>query len=64
MVGLYNKIPLQTNTYNYNNTTILPNLQMILRPTDFINLSLGAYKTLIRPDYNARVPKVLYASII
>ena len=62
MVGLYNNTPLQTNTYNYNNTTILPNFQMILRPTDFINLRLGAYKTLIRPDYNARLPKIFYAS--
>jgi len=55
--GLYNAIPLQTNTYHYNKTTILPNFQMILKPIDFLNLRLAAYKTLIRPDYNARLPK-------
>ena len=55
--GLYNAIPLQTNTYHNNKTTILPNFQMLLRPADFLNLRLAAYKTLIRPDYNARLPK-------
>lgn len=32
---------------------------MILKPTDFLNLRLAAYKTLIRPDYNSRVPKFI-----
>jgi hypothetical protein len=60
--GLYNALPQQTNTHHYNKTTILPNFQMILKPVDFLNLRLAAYKTLIRPDYNARLPK--YFSII
>ena len=55
--GFYNGTPVQTNTYNRNKTTILPNFQMILKPIDFLNLRLSAYKTLIRPDYNARLPK-------
>jgi hypothetical protein len=55
--GLYNGTPLQTNTYHYNKTTILPNFQMILKPIDFLNLRMAAYKTLIRPDYTARLPK-------
>ena len=56
-VGFYNGTPLQTNTLHHNKTTILPNFQMILKPIDFLNLRLSAYKTLIRPDYNARLPK-------
>ncbi len=55
--GLYNGTPLKTNTFHYNKITTLPNFQMILKPTDFLNLKLAAYKTLIRPDYNARAPK-------
>jgi len=56
-VGLYNGKALQTNNCNYNKTTVLPNIQMILKPIDFLNLRLSAYKTLIRPDYNERIPK-------
>ena len=59
--GLYNGTPLKTNTYHYNKTTLLPNFQMILKPIDFLNLRLAAYKTLIRPDYNARMPKYFSA---
>jgi outer membrane receptor protein involved in Fe transport len=60
--ALYNALPQQTNIYHYNKSTILPNFQMILKPIDFLNLRLAAYKTLIRPDYNARLPK--YFSVI
>ena len=56
---LYNGIPEKTNSYNYDKVTLLPNLQMILKPADFLNLRLAAYKTLIRPDYNARIPKFI-----
>jgi outer membrane receptor for ferrienterochelin and colicin len=59
---LYNGIPKQTNTYYYNKTTVLPNFQMILKPDNFLNMRLAAYKTLIRPDYNARIPKFFKAS--
>ncbi len=55
--GLYNGTPQKTNTFHYNKITTLPNFQMILKPTDFLNIKVAAYKTLIRPDYNARVPK-------
>ncbi len=54
---LYDSIPLPTNTYQYNKTSLLPNFHMILEPTDFLTLRLAAYKTLIRPDCNARMPK-------
>ena len=62
MVELNNDIPIRTNSYHFNKATILPNFQMILQPTDFLNLRLAAYKTLIRPDYNARLPKIFYAA--
>jgi len=35
---------------------------MILRPTDFLNLRLATYKTLIRPDCGARDPKMFSVS--
>jgi outer membrane receptor for ferrienterochelin and colicin len=60
--GLYNGTPQQTNVYHYNKTTLLPNFQMVLKPADFLNLRLAAYKTLIRPDYNARMPKYFSVS--
>ena len=59
-VGLYNDIPLKTNTYHSNKTSLLPNFQMILEPTDYFNLRLAVYKTLIRPDYNTRLPSIFY----
>jgi TonB-dependent receptor len=54
---LYDSIPLPTNTNQYNKTSLLPNFHMILEPTDFLTLRLAAYKTLIRPDCIARMPK-------
>ena len=59
---LYNGVPQQTNLYYYNKVSILPDFQMILKPSSFLNLRLAAYKTLIRPDYNARIPKFFSAS--
>ena len=58
----YNFIFQQTDIYQYNKTTILPNFLMILKPADFLNLRLAAYKTLFRPDYNARMPKYFCVS--
>ena len=55
--GLYNGIPQKTNTFYYNKSTVLPNFQMILKPADFLNIQLAVYKTIIRPDYIARIPK-------
>jgi len=36
---------------------VLPNLQIILRPVEFMNLRLAAYKALARPDFNQRLVK-------
>ncbi len=60
---LYNGLPQQTHTYDYNKITLLPNFQMILRLSDFLNLRLSAYKTLIRPDISARMPRFFAAHI-
>ncbi len=60
---LYNGQPQQTHTYDYNKITLLPNFQMILRLSDFLNLRLSAYKTLIRPDISARMPRFFAAHI-
>ena len=60
---LYNGIPQQTHNYNYDKISLLPSFQMILRPADFLNLRMSAYKTLIRPDVSARIPKIFAAHI-
>lgn len=57
LANLYNTLPNRTTMSHYNKTTTLPNFQMMLRPSDFLNLRLAAYKTLIRPDCIARMPK-------
>ena len=54
---LYDSIPLPTHTNQYSETSLLPNFQMILEPTDFLTLRLAVYNTLIRPDCIARIPK-------
>ncbi|MGA9292624.1 MAG: carboxypeptidase-like regulatory domain-containing protein, partial [Ignavibacteriaceae bacterium] len=56
--NLYNGIPLQTHTYNYDKITLLPSFQMILKPANFLTVCLAAYKTLIRPDAGTRIPKI------
>ena len=61
-IWFYNFISQKTDMYYSNKTTILPNFQMILKPSGFLNLRLAAYKTLIRPDYNARMPKYFCVS--
>jgi len=47
---------------NYKETTVLPNVQAIIRPTSFLTLRLAAYKALARPDFNHRLPKFVVRS--
>jgi len=61
--NLYNGLPQQTHTYDYNKITVLPDFQMILRPADFLNIRMAAYETLIRPDIIARMPRIFAAHI-
>ena len=37
-------------------TSVLPNAHLILKPTDFMNIRLAAYKGILRPDFNYRLP--------
>ncbi|HVO73377.1 MAG TPA: carboxypeptidase-like regulatory domain-containing protein, partial [Ignavibacteriaceae bacterium] len=55
---LYNGISQKTKKNDYDKITILPNFQMVLQPSDFLNLRMAVYKTLIRPDCSARIPKI------
>jgi outer membrane receptor protein involved in Fe transport len=58
---LYNDVPKQTSTFRYTATAMLPNFQMVLCPSDFLTLRLAAYRTTIRPDCIARMPKYFSA---
>jgi TonB-dependent receptor len=49
--------PLVDSTAHFTQTIWLPNLQLILRPTDYLNVRLAAYKAIARPDYNLRLPQ-------
>jgi TonB-dependent receptor len=49
-------------TTNYKKSYVLPNLQMIYKPTDFLNVRLAAYEALARPDFSARMPEFSYIS--
>ena len=35
---------------------VLPNLHLNIKPTEFINIRLAAYRALARPDFNFRLP--------
>ena len=48
--------PIRDSTTAYGETVVLPNLQVTLRPNDFLTFRLAAYKALARPDYNLRMP--------
>jgi len=42
-------------TASYSETNTLPHLHLTLRPTDFLNVRLAAYKALARPDFSSRL---------
>lgn len=48
---------MRDSTAKFSTTMILPNVQLTLRPTDFLTFRLVAYKALARPDYNLRLPR-------
>jgi TonB-dependent receptor len=47
---------------SHKETIVLPNLQLILKPTDFLNVRLAAYKSLARPDFSDRLPQYVARS--
>jgi TonB-dependent receptor len=50
---------LYDTTSSYTQTTWLPNLQLVLRPADFMTVRLAAYSAIARPDFNARLAKTV-----
>ena len=43
-------------------TVVLPNFHFIVRPTDFMNIRLAAFKGLERPNFNLRLPTYIHGS--
>ena len=50
---------LEDTTTNFQQTSILPNVQMIFRPLSFLNVRAAAYKAIARPDFNRRLMKFI-----
>lgn len=50
-------------TAKHNESIVLPNVQMILRPTSFMNVRLAAYRGITRPDFNYRLPTYLLIGV-
>lgn len=44
-------------TSNFKETIWLPNFHLTVRPTDFMNVRLAAYRAIARPDFNTRLLK-------
>jgi TonB-dependent receptor len=61
-IGIAVSGELKDSTTNHAETIWLPNAQLTLRPTDFLNVRLAAYRALARPDYNLRLPVFFVAS--
>lgn len=50
-------------TAKHHESILLPNVQMILRPTNFMNVRLAAYRGITRPDFNYRLPTYLLIGV-
>jgi TonB-dependent receptor len=46
-------------TATYTETTWLPNFHLTVRPLDFLNVRLAAYRAIARPDFNMRLNKLV-----
>ena len=51
-----------TATANHKETSVLPNIQAILKPTDFLNVRMACYQALARPDFSDRLPQFVARS--
>ena len=49
-------------TSTHTESVVLPNIHLILKPTDFLNVRLAAYKGLSRPNFNYRLPTYVYGT--
>lgn len=64
-IGGYNWAPygiLRKADVNHKETSVHPNFQAIIKPTDFMNIRLAGYKALARPDFNQRLPRFVAAA--
>jgi TonB-dependent receptor len=50
---------LVDSTGHYTETTWLPNFHLTVRPLDFMNVRLAAYRAIARPDFNMRLSKLV-----
>ena len=48
-------IPTKDTSATYTESIVLPNFQLNVKVTDFINVRLAAYRALARPDFNMRL---------
>jgi TonB-dependent receptor len=46
-------------TATFKETIWLPNFHLTVRPTDFMNVRLAAYRAIARPDFNSRLLKLV-----
>lgn len=49
---------------SHTETVYCPNFNLTMRPTDFMNVRLAAYKALARPDYNMRLNRYFYSASV
>jgi TonB-dependent receptor len=49
--------PIQDTTTRFTETIWLPNMQVTLKPTEYLTVRLAGYRALARPDYNLRLPQ-------
>jgi TonB-dependent receptor len=56
-IAITSSRPIVDSVAKFTQTHWLPNLQLTLKPTSFLNVRLAAYKAIARPDYNLRLPQ-------
>jgi TonB-dependent receptor len=58
----YAQGPLKDTTVQHKEHVLLPNIQGIIRPTDWMNVRLAAYQAIARPDFSNRLLKFVARS--
>jgi TonB-dependent receptor len=48
---------------SHTESIVLPNFHLILKPLDFMNIRLAAFRGLTRPDFNFRLPTYVLAGV-
>ena len=49
-------------TSAHSESILLPNIHLILKPTDYMNVRLAAFRGLTRPNFNFRLPTYIYGN--